>query len=171
MAAMWPEMVEKVVIASSAVNMRPDDNDGLLKKANVEKIEDLLMPVSAEQMRKLLGLVVFRRPYMPDFFLNDLIDKLYSENRKEKLELLKGLSIGQYSQDHTLTIPPLSQEVLIVWGEHDQIFLLERAIELKTLVGGEKTRLQVIKNTSHVPQLERPAHFNTILHNFLHDLS
>ncbi|KAL0330520.1 UNVERIFIED_CONTAM: hypothetical protein Sradi_5038700 [Sesamum radiatum] len=74
MAAMWPERVEKVVIASSAVNMRPGDNDSLLKKANVENIEDLMMPVSAGQLRKLLGLVVFRRPYMPDFVLNDLID-------------------------------------------------------------------------------------------------
>ncbi|KAL0330629.1 UNVERIFIED_CONTAM: hypothetical protein Sangu_1608400 [Sesamum angustifolium] len=77
MAAMWPERVEKVVIASSAVNMRPGDNDALLKKANVERIEDLMMPVSAGQLRKLLGLVVFRRPYMPDFVLNDLIDVSY----------------------------------------------------------------------------------------------
>ncbi|KAK4388679.1 hypothetical protein Sango_2204900 [Sesamum angolense] len=74
MAAMWPERVEKVVIASSAVNMRPGDNDALLKKANVENIEDLMMPVSAGQLRKLLGLVAFRRPYLPDFVLNDLID-------------------------------------------------------------------------------------------------
>ncbi|KAK4419890.1 hypothetical protein Salat_2401900 [Sesamum alatum] len=167
MAAMWPERVEKVVIASSALNMRPGDNDGLLKKANVEKIEDLLVPVTAQHLRKLLHFVVLRRLYIPNFLLNDFIDKLYSENRKEKLQLLKGLSIGQ---DHTVNISPLSQEVLIVWGEQDQIFSLEKATQLKTLVG-ETARLQVIKNTSHVPQLEQPAHFNNILDNFLHDLS
>ncbi|KAI3468048.1 hypothetical protein Pfo_024711 [Paulownia fortunei] len=107
MAAMWPERVEKVVIASSAVNMRRGDNDELLKKAKVEKIEDLLMPVTGTQLRRLLGFVVFRRPYMPDFLLNDFIDKLYSENRKEQLELLKDLTIGQ---DDTVSISPFPRK-------------------------------------------------------------
>ncbi|PIN21620.1 putative hydrolase/acyltransferase (alpha/beta hydrolase superfamily) [Handroanthus impetiginosus] len=157
--AMWPERVQKMVIASSAVNVLPGDNDELLKKANVEKIEDLLMPLTASHRRKSLGFVVFRRPYIPDFVLNDFIDtrvrgglnhpQIMSathykyprnsnsegmlhcycfENRKEKLELLQGLAIN--GDD----ISPLSQEVLIVWGEHDQIFLLEKAFELKKYV-------------------------------------
>ncbi|KAH6790815.1 alpha/beta-Hydrolases superfamily protein [Perilla frutescens var. frutescens] len=167
MAEMWPERVEKVVIASSGVNMRRNEHAELLKRAKVEKIEDLMLPNAASQLRKLLGLSVFRRLYMPDFFLNDLIDKLYCENRKEKLELLKGLTLGQ---DDTGTICSLSQEVLIVWGEHDRIFLLEKAIELEKLLG-EKARLQVIKNTSHVPQLEDSGQFNNIVNNFLSGLS
>ncbi|KAI3454185.1 hypothetical protein Pfo_010848 [Paulownia fortunei] len=167
MAAMWPERVEKVVIASSGVNMRRSDNLDLLKRAKMEKIDDLMLPSTAGQLRTLIGLSVFRRPYMPDFFLNDFINKLYCENRKEKLELLKGLALGQ---DDTATISPLSQEVLIVWGEHDKIFLLEKAMELKKLLG-EKARLQVMKKTSHVPQLEDAGQFNNIVKNFLHGLS
>ncbi|XP_057776405.1 uncharacterized protein LOC130995229 isoform X1 [Salvia miltiorrhiza] len=167
MAAMWPERVEKVVIASSAANMRRRDHVELLKRAKLEKVEDLLLPSSASQLRKLFGLSVFRRLLMPDFILNDFIDKLYSDNRKEKLELLKGLTLGQ---DDTGTICPLSQKVLIVWGEHDKIFLLEKAVELEKLLG-ENARLQVIKNTSHVPQLEDSGQFNNIVNNFLHGLS
>ncbi|KAL8501913.1 hypothetical protein ACS0TY_021146 [Phlomoides rotata] len=163
MAEMWPERVEKVVIASSAVNMRRSDNERLLKKANVAKIEDLLMPVTAKQLRTLIGFVISRRPYIPDFVLNDFQDKLFSENRKEKMELLKELTIGQ---DEIVTLAVLSQEVLIVWGENDQIFLLEKAVELKKLLG-EKARLQVIKNASHVPQLEDAPQFNKIVNNFL----
>ncbi|KAK6119607.1 hypothetical protein DH2020_046630 [Rehmannia glutinosa] len=163
MAGMWPERVEKVVIASSAVNMRRCENQELLNRAKVDKIEDLLMPVTAKQLKTMLRFVVYRRSYMPDFFLNDFIDKLYSENRKEKLELLKELTIGQ---DDTVNISPLSQEVLIVWGEHDQIFLLEKAMELKKLLG-EDVRLKVMKNAAHVPQLEHPGQFNNIVKNFL----
>lgn len=74
MAEMWPERVEKVVIASSGVNMRRKENAELLKRAKVEKIEDLMLPTAAWQLRKLMGLSVFRRLYMPNFFLNDLID-------------------------------------------------------------------------------------------------
>ncbi|XP_073129560.1 uncharacterized protein [Henckelia pumila] len=165
MSEMWPERVEKVVIASSGVNLRPRDNVELMKRAGIENIEDLMLPCAAGQLRTLLGLCVFRRLYLPDFFLNDILDKLYSENRKEKLELLRGLRLGR--DDNTVNnISPLSQDVLIVWGEHDKIFLLEKAIELSKLVG-EKTRLQVIKNASHVPQLENPACFNNIVKNFL----
>ena len=74
MGAMWPERVEKVVIASSGVNMRVRDNVDLLNRANAHKIEELLLPAKAAQLRALLGLAVYRRAYyMPDFLLNDVI--------------------------------------------------------------------------------------------------
>ncbi|GFY95179.1 alpha/beta-Hydrolases superfamily protein [Actinidia rufa] len=132
--------------------------------ANAHKIEELLLPAKAAQLRALLGLAVYRRAYyMPDFLLNDVIHKLYTENRKEKMELLRGLTLGR---DNIVNLSPLQQEVLIVWGEHDQIFPLEKATELKELLG-EKARLEVIKNTAHVPQIENPGRFNNIVYNFL----
>ncbi|GFP87350.1 hypothetical protein PHJA_000878700, partial [Phtheirospermum japonicum] len=73
MAAMWPERVEKVVIASSGVNMRRSDNLELLKREKMEKTEDLMLPSTAAQLRRLMALTIFRLPYMPDFFLNDFI--------------------------------------------------------------------------------------------------
>ncbi|XP_027081740.1 uncharacterized protein [Coffea arabica] len=167
MASMWAERVEKVVVASSGVNLRRKDNEELLKRAKQERIEDLLLPANSAQLRTLMSLSVFRRPYTPDFLLNDFLEKLYSENRKEKMELLKGLTLGR---DDKVNITPLKQEVLVVWGDHDQIFLLEKAYELKKCLG-EKARLEIIKKTSHVPQLERARQFNKIINNFLCGLS
>ncbi|KAL7165684.1 hypothetical protein ACSBR2_036546 [Camellia fascicularis] len=165
MGLMWPERVEKVVIASSGVNMSPTDNPDLLNRAQLHKIEDLMLPASPSHLRTLLSLAVFRPlHYIPDFFLNDVLHKLYSGNRKEKMELLKGLTLGR---DDTDNLSPLQQEVLIVWGEHDQIFQLEKATKLKEFLG-EKARLQVISNTAHVPQIEDPTHFNSIIKLFLH---
>ncbi|KAG5566140.1 hypothetical protein RHGRI_001915 [Rhododendron griersonianum] len=144
MAEMWPERVEKVVIASSGVNLRYRDNVELVRdRARVEKVEEVLLPGTAAQLRVLLGLAFTKRR------------KLYSKNRKEKMELLKGLTLGK---DDT--------EVLIVWGDHDQIFLLEKATELKEILG-EKARLEVIKDTAHVPQIENPGKFNSIVYKFL----
>ncbi|KAL6216872.1 hypothetical protein ACLB2K_010090 [Fragaria x ananassa] len=164
-ARMWPERVEKVVIASSGVNMRGRDSEALLKRANVEKIEDLMLPATAAQLRKLVRLAMFKKVDMiPQFFMNDLIEKLYSDKRKEKMELLKGVTIGR---DDKANISPLhDKEVLIVWGESDQIFPLEMATELKQLMG-TKARLEVIKNTSHMPQIEDSVQFNHIVQNFL----
>ncbi|KAL3838603.1 hypothetical protein ACJIZ3_023194 [Penstemon smallii] len=167
LAAMWPDRVEKVVIASSGVNLRRRDNEGLIKRANVERIDDVMLPNSPARLRVNMGLGVYKPPYIPDFILKDFVDKLFLDNKKEKMELLKGLTLGR---DNTIDISPLPQEVLIVWGDQDKIFLLEKATELKELLG-EKARLEVIKNTAHTPQLEQPSKFNKILKNFLHDLS
>ncbi|KVI01491.1 Alpha/beta hydrolase fold-1 [Cynara cardunculus var. scolymus] len=131
MAAMWPERVEKVVISSSGVNMRRRDNQELMKRANLETIEELMLPETAGQLRTLLRLAVYNGGYMPDFFLNDFID-----------------------------------EVLIIWGEHDNLFLLDMGKELKEMLG-KNASLEVIKKAGHVPQLEQPKNFNTILYHFL----
>lgn len=80
MAVMWPERVEKVVIASSGVNLRYRDNVELVKdRARVEKVEEVLLPGTAAQLRVLLGLAFSkRRVSMPDFLLNDVIRVSFS---------------------------------------------------------------------------------------------
>ncbi|PQP99251.1 pimeloyl-[acyl-carrier protein] methyl ester esterase-like [Prunus yedoensis var. nudiflora] len=128
-----------------------------------------MLPATAVQLQTLIGLAMSRRvDVIPRFFLNDIVQKLYSDKRKEKMELLKGLTLGR---DDTTNLSPLpNKEVLIVWGDKDQIFPLEMATELKELLG-PKTRLEVIKNTSHVPQVENPIQFNNIVESFLCDSS
>lgn len=123
------ERVEKVVIASSGVNMKRSNNVALVQRAELDKIEDLLLPATPQQLRKLMSLSIYNSPqFLPHFLLNDFLHKLYSVNRKEKKELLRGVTIGK---DETSSLSPLEQEVLIVWGEQDQIFPVQMARELK----------------------------------------
>ncbi|XP_058783088.1 uncharacterized protein LOC131657740 [Vicia villosa] len=89
---------------------------------------------------------------------------LYSENRKEKMELLNGVSLGKID---TSNISSLQQEVLIIWGEDDKIFPVQMAHELKEVIS-KKAGIKLIKEASHVPQIEKPKEFNNIILNFLH---
>ncbi|KAG5244059.1 hydrolase family protein [Salix suchowensis] len=164
-ARMFPERVEKVVIASSGVNMKKKNNEELVKKAKLEKIDDLMLPQKPSDLRALLGVAVSKPSLLmvPDFFLNDVINKLFAENRNKKVELLSGLTIGQ---DGSVNISPLQQDVLLVWGDKDQIFPLEMAKDLQGLIG-KNVRLEIIKDTSHVPQIENAAEFNEIIKKFL----
>ncbi|KAM1016955.1 hypothetical protein ACFX13_047315 [Malus domestica] len=74
LARIWLERVEKVVIANSGVNMRRGDHKALLKKAKLEKIEDLMLHSTAPQLNKLLSLAMARRlDIIPDLFLSDII--------------------------------------------------------------------------------------------------
>ncbi|KAJ9183645.1 hypothetical protein P3X46_007470 [Hevea brasiliensis] len=165
-ARMWPERVEKVVIASSGVNMRRSDNEKLMRKSKAENIGDLMLPQKASQMRVLISLAAFRLRSLhmiPDFLLKDFISKSYTEKRSEKLELLSGLTIGR---DETVNISPLQHDVLLIWGEEDTIFPLAMATELKGLIG-KNVKLETIKDASHIPQTERPQKFNYIVSSFL----
>lgn len=74
MATMMPHKVDKVVIASSGVNMRLRDNQDLVKRANMDRIEEVMLPKTAAQLRTLMALAVFRQVRLPDFFLNDFIE-------------------------------------------------------------------------------------------------
>ncbi|KAF8098339.1 hypothetical protein N665_0268s0009 [Sinapis alba] len=165
MAKTWPQKVEKVVIASSGINMRKCDSESLLQRSNCECIEKVMLPSTATELRTLMGLASSSRivRMFPDALWNDVISNLYQKNRKEKVELLKGVTLGR---DEKLNIDPLSQEVLIIWGDKDQIFPVKMAYELKEILG-DKTKLEIIKNTSHVPQIECAQEFNNIVLKFL----
>ncbi|XP_047327525.1 2-hydroxymuconate semialdehyde hydrolase-like [Impatiens glandulifera] len=162
-ALKWPEKVEKVIIASSGINMRLRDNLDMVQRAKVEGVEDVLLPTNLPHMKISFSLISASKSHIPDFILKDMLKRLFSHNRNSKIELLQGLTIGK---DDKVNVSPLQQDVLLVWGEQDRIFFLENANELKELLG-EKTRLEVIKNTGHIPQIESPDTFNNIVRKFL----
>ncbi|XP_010526035.1 PREDICTED: uncharacterized protein LOC104803710 [Tarenaya hassleriana] len=168
MARLYPDKVDKVVIASSGINMRRSDNSDLLKRASCRRIEELMLPSSAADLRRLLALASSSQSLhmLPDFIWNDFIDKLYRENREKKVELLENLTLGK---DEKSNVASLSQEVLVIWGDQDQIFPVKMAYELKEILG-PKTRLEIIKDTSHIPQLERSQEFNDAVLEFLNSM-
>jgi len=68
------ERVEKVVIASSGVNMKRSNNVALVQRAELDKIEDLLLPATPQQLRKLMSLSIYNSPqFLPHFLLNDFL--------------------------------------------------------------------------------------------------
>jgi pimeloyl-ACP methyl ester carboxylesterase len=85
------------------------------------------------------------------------------ENRAQKVELLEGITVGRGCES---PLPVINKDVLIVWGEHDQIFPVDKAFQLKRHLA-DQAELVVMKNTSHIPHIEKPQVFNTIVKDFL----
>ena len=75
---------------------------------------------------------------------------------------MKAITVG--TDEFQLT--PLEQDVLLVWGDHDQIFPLDKAFAVKRCLG-ENVRLEIFKETGHVPQMEDPNRFNEVVLDFL----
>jgi len=165
LAYLYPDVVDKVVIASSGICAQVEDNIELLKHANMPKISDLLLPQSPAILRILTRLTVYKSPItiIPNFILNDFIQTLYVENRAQKVELLEGITVGRGCES---PLPVINKDVLIVWGEHDQIFPVDKAFQLKRHLA-DQAELVVMKNTSHIPHIEKPQVFNTIVKDFL----
>ncbi|EFJ34124.1 hypothetical protein SELMODRAFT_439148 [Selaginella moellendorffii] len=132
MAELDPARVKKVVIASSGVCMDPHSNDATLDAFQARHIHEVLMPTSVAVQKKSIQLCLYKRLWLPDCLVQDLME-VYGGNRKERIELLDGL------------------EVLILVGSHDRIFDLELAKQLKAHLG-ENATLVVIEKTGHVPQ-------------------
>jgi pimeloyl-ACP methyl ester carboxylesterase len=65
-------------------------------------------------------------------------------------------------------LPEIPHRTLIVWGENDTILSVNDADEYERLIPDTKKLL--MRDTGHVPQLERPATFNDELIEFIDQL-
>ncbi|KAM0953047.1 putative triacylglycerol lipase [Dioscorea sansibarensis] len=159
-----PEKVRKVVIASSDLLKREADDRALAERGGVNHVSDLMLPKGTAEIRRLVALAVYKPPrFMPEFLLRDVMMKLFNVNVAQKMELMQALTLADETK---FQLTPLSQEVLIIWGQHDRIFPLEKAFQIKQALG-EDAKLVNLKNTGHLPQAEDPRKFNEVLLDFL----
>lgn len=72
-------------------------------------------------------------------------------------------AIGGYDTRHRLQ--EIEVPTLVVWGLNDRIVRVEDAIGYHRLI--PDSRLEIFERTGHVPQLERPGRFNSLVEDFL----
>ncbi|KAI5061777.1 hypothetical protein GOP47_0024282 [Adiantum capillus-veneris] len=112
LAHMFHGKVEKVVIVSSGICMTPRDVQGLLDRAHVDSASDLFLPQSPAVLRALMQLSFLKPfPFLPTFVCNDVIQKLYAENREERKELLNSLQIGRQDQEPLPILPQVASNL------------------------------------------------------------
>uniref|UniRef100_J3KWR3 AB hydrolase-1 domain-containing protein n=1 Tax=Oryza brachyantha TaxID=4533 RepID=J3KWR3_ORYBR len=141
-----------------------DSDAALAAKGGVAEVTELMAPADGKALRRLMALCVHRPPkFIPECLVRDLLRKYFADKREEKIQLIKGIIT---EQDDSQLNSPLPQEVLIIWGEFDQIFPVEKAHKVKEILG-EKATLKIIPNTGHLAHQEDPKMFNDILLKFL----
>ncbi|KAM0865119.1 hypothetical protein ACQ4PT_043486 [Festuca glaucescens] len=165
--AAGPSRVGPVVISNSDLLKTAEDDMALLQRAGGEwaSTADLLMPLDARTARRLMELTFYRRQLtamLPDFVIGETVQKLFTDKREEKIELMKAITVGT----DEFQVTPLEQDVLLIWGDHDQIFPLDKAFAVKRCLG-ENVRLEIFKETGHVPQMEDPNGFSQVVLDFL----
>ncbi|KAL5228262.1 hypothetical protein ABZP36_016527 [Zizania latifolia] len=154
----------KVVLCDSDLAKGSEDDAVLAAKGGVAVVTELMAPADGKALRRLMALCVHRPPkYIPECLVRDLLRKYFAEKREEKIQLIKGIVT---EEDDPQLNSPLPQEVLIIWGEFDQIFPVEKAYKVKEKLG-EQAKVRVIPNTGHLAHQEDPKRFNDVLLEFL----
>nr|CAD1834254.1 unnamed protein product [Ananas comosus var. bracteatus] len=161
MAEAKPDLVRNLVVSGSVIAMTDSITDESLERLGFASSAELLLPESVKGLKALLSVATYRNLWFPDRLHNDYLKVMFS-NRKERAELLEGLVIS----NKDAVVPALTQSILLLWGENDNIFNIELAKNMKEKLG-EKTTLQAIKKAGHLAHLERPCVYNRLLKEFL----
>ncbi|KAJ8774233.1 hypothetical protein K2173_009664 [Erythroxylum novogranatense] len=164
MAANYGEEVNKLVIISSGLCYTEEQKDEHLKKLG-NNIYDLLLPQKPLDVRNMIKLAMYKTDplkWVPDFFVWASI-VLGNTNRKEKSELLDHLLARKAGTD----VPVLTQETLLIWGDHDNVFPIPLAYQLQRHLGPKCCRIETVKDTGHAANIESPEVVNKLITSFV----
>ncbi|KAI4999309.1 putative 2-succinyl-6-hydroxy-2,4-cyclohexadiene-1-carboxylate synthase isoform X1 [Hordeum vulgare subsp. vulgare] len=161
MAESRPDLVRSLVVSGSVVAMTDSISETTLERIGVKSSAELLLPDSVKGLKALLSIATHRKLWFPERLHRDYLHVMFT-NRKERAELLEGLLVS----NKDATVPVLSQKILLLWGQNDNIFNIELAKTMKEQLG-EETMLQSIDKAGHLVHLERPCVYNRRLLEFL----
>ncbi|KAL3720799.1 hypothetical protein ACJRO7_005585 [Eucalyptus globulus] len=164
MAEIGGDVVEKVVIVSTGIGCTDEQKFEQLRKIGRNPLE-LLLPEKPQDLRGLMNLSIYKfNPFkwVPDFFLQQFIDVMCNDYRKEKSELAEHLLFRKADSN----LPVLTQETLIIWGDKDKVFPLSFAHHLQRHLG-PKSKLEIIKDTGHAANIESPGALNNFITAFI----
>ncbi len=164
-AANEHERVRRLVVSNSSGPVYShEDHQGALDHFDVGHLNDLLLPESPDDVRRLLQVAWHRPPYAPRFALAAAHQEMFMDFRHEKAETMREL-VGRIETPELLE-RSVRHETLLLWGEHDKIFSVDVARRLQEQIG-DHARLHIIPDAAHSPNQERTAEYNRVLMNFL----
>lgn len=152
-----PQKVDKLVLVDSAGYSLPKDFDPRIMRG--------LNASTREGIKQMLPFVFYNR----QLFANDAVAEMLFA-RKVMVgdgytieKIIESIIRGEDVLDGRLS--QLKHPTLIVWGRQDMLTPLWLGERLKKEI--PNSELLIIEECGHVPQIEKPAEFNSALINFL----
>ncbi|KAJ7978355.1 Alpha/beta hydrolase fold [Quillaja saponaria] len=158
----YPNMVDSMIISSSTIALTESISKAALERVGFSSWSDYLLPSNVKEVKLTFDIATYKFPPIPNFLWKDILE-LFSENRKEKKEFLEALVVSDTDYSIQRKYP---QKLHLLWGEHDRIFTVEVANNIKKQLG-ENVEVHCIEKAGHLLQLERPFTYNKHLHKIL----
>lgn len=157
--------IEKLILVDAPVKFfTEEDLKPLYKKYNAETPSELLVPRDHRMLKEMLNIAYKHPPKFPLWMFKNVYRKMVLPNMEDRKCVLETLLDEQSKYANRTYRYPFP--VLLVWGEEDSLIPLHVGRSLEKHIG-PGTRLEVIPNTAHMPNLETPKRFNRLVRSFL----
>jgi len=152
-----PEKVDRLVLVDAAGFAVPKDFD--------PRMMDALNASTREQVKTLLPLVFYNKAlYGSDAAVDMMLTRRVTSGDGYTIQrFIESIVRGEDVLDGKLG--GIKQPTLMIWGREDGLTPLAMGERFKKEIAGSE--LFIIDKCGHVPQLEKPAEFNTALMKFL----
>jgi pimeloyl-ACP methyl ester carboxylesterase len=166
LAICWPQRVERLILVSAAgISAEHLHNDSVMAGGRV--LAAIATRTAAQH--ELLA----RRPGLRRIALSFVVRHPELLSAPIAHELMQGAGTPAFRpalraiMTHRITerLSQIACPTLVVWGEDDHVIPVRDARRFGELI--PNARVQILPDTGHVPMIERPARFNTLLEDFL----
>jgi len=157
-----PQQVESVALFNNAGIESANPSEVLLA---VERGENPLLVSSPEDFDRLLDVVSHKQPFIP-WPAKGVLARTAFENSEFNRRIF-----DRYKEDRSIgleqILPDIKQPVLIIWGEFDRVIDVSSVDVMRALL--PLAMVVIMKDTGHLPMLERPAETAAHYRAFLRD--
>jgi pimeloyl-ACP methyl ester carboxylesterase len=158
------KLASLTIVDSPGVHFSDEESKIFSDKIGAESIADAFIPKTSDGVKRMLNFTFRKPPKFSNGIRAQILGFYISKNPKEQREMLKNLPENRNQfLNVNITIP-----VLILWGEQDEVFLIEDAKQLQRQLGAE---LVIIPKAGHSLPAEQPKDFNKALRSFLKGLN
>ncbi|KOY84322.1 hypothetical protein AD998_21475 [bacterium 336/3] len=158
------EIVNKLILIDSPIKyLTTNDLETICQVYQINKIEELFAPRNYIGFKKQFKAAYYLKQFIPNFIYKVLYDNLCLPNIENWERLIVELksNLELYAQKEYL----IEHSILLVWGEYDDIIPTSIGSQLKNHL--KNSKLEVIKKSKHLPNIEQSSQFNKIMMNFL----
>ncbi|MEN3330614.1 MAG: hypothetical protein V7638_5421 [Acidobacteriota bacterium] len=154
--ASFPDRVDKLVLVDAAGYAPPKDFD--------TRVFFGLNPTTREGMKVLIGKVFYNKAFQTDAFIEQSIAaRLAAGDGYTINSITESIIRGEDFLDDT--VKTIKRPTLIIWGRQDGLVLLAEGERFNKDIAGSK--MIVIDQCGHVPNVEKPGEFNAAVLKFL----
>ena len=134
-----------------------------LKNKNNNRSNDMLIKNLEVQSTRFPGFDVYK-----DYAFKVTKVDNHSEALRKSLYAVTNI-FGQKMIFNDKELSSIQKNILIIWGENDKIFPLRHGYRIKKLV--ENSSLELVKNSGHIPLVEKSKKVNLLMRKFLLDIN
>lgn len=150
-AVQHPDLVSKLVLVNSAG----------LHFGQGPAVD--LNPSSLAEMRQLLELIFYNKQMVTD----ELVRYAFTNHLRDNDGYTIQRTVAGFAQDQfeESKLASIRVPTLVIWGRNDDLISLAKGEQFHQGIAGSK--MAVIDQCGHVPELEKPREFNRVLMEFL----